>query len=451
VNRVVHRLGTLRRPGGLGQGIAVLIGGTAVGQLIVVASSPLLTRLYSPTDLGTYSVAAAILVTLTVVSGLCYQQAIPLPESDVLAANILAVSLVATLGISVLCGLALWVAGPGLMALLGVSSLSPYVLPIALGQMGGGGVLALTLWAIRTKSFSDIAATRLTQSGSLVAAQLGLGALGLGAPGLLIGSVVGSLMGSGRLARGAWRTHAPAFRQISWRGMAEAATRYRRFPIFATPSNFLNTLGLQAPLLLMVGLYGPSIGGQFALATRIGALPVGLVAAAVGQVFTAEAARLAREEPAALIGLFWKTTRSTAFLAFVPFVLLALGAYWFAPFVFGDSWRQAGLFVAVLTPLCFMQLVMSPTSAALDVLERQDLNLIREIVRSCLTGGAVAVAAAIHLSSLGAVVALSFGGCVVYALYGLTTWYAIVSDRRPATSAQAGSELVNDPAERHTP
>jgi hypothetical protein len=74
-----------------------------------------------------------------------------------------------------------------------------------------------------------------------------------------------------------------------------------------------------------------------------------------------------------------------------------------------------------------LTLVTSPTGATLDVLERQDLHLARELLRLVLVGGAVLIAAAAHLTPAGAVAVLSGAGCAVYCLYGLISWYAIVS------------------------
>ncbi len=109
----------------LRRGVAVLIGGTTLGQIIIVVSSPVLTRLYTPSDVGVYSVATSILSILIVVSCLRYELAIPLPESDVAAANVLALSLVTTLGTSLTAGVALWIAGPSLLAVFGASILAP--------------------------------------------------------------------------------------------------------------------------------------------------------------------------------------------------------------------------------------------------------------------------------------------------------------------------------------
>jgi len=181
-----------------------------------VVSAPAITRLYSPSDVGAYSVASSILSVLIVVTCLRYEWAIPLPESDVAAANVVALCLLVAIGTSLIAGLALWIAGGSLLALLGSSALGQWVVLIAVGQLGAGVVLALTGWAIRTKSFAEIGVNRLTQSGTLVAMQVVLGVLRLGPVGMLLGSVAGNMAGSGRLASTAWRTHAPAFRSVTW-------------------------------------------------------------------------------------------------------------------------------------------------------------------------------------------------------------------------------------------
>ena len=424
--------------------VAVLVGGTTIAQGIIVLSSPILTRLYLPSEVGVYSVAASILSLLIIVSGLRYETAIPLPADDVDAANVLALSLTTVLGTSLACGMALWVAGPSLLGFFGASILVPFVLLFTLGQMGGGLVAALTYWAVRTKNFSAIATTRLTQGGTLTVTQLGLGALRFGAPALVLGAVLGSLAGSSRLARAAWRTHADAFRQVSRRGILVAANRYRRFPIFAAPSSLLNTMGLQAPLLLIVALYGTSVGGRYALADRICGLPVTLVAAAVGQVFFGEVAGLAREKPAAMLGLFWSTTRSLARTAIGPFVLLAVAGPFLAGLVFGATWHEAGLFVAILAPMYFLQLVMSPTGCVLDVLERQDLTLFREVLRLFLVGGAITIAATAHLPAIGALCALSAAISLNYLAYGFITWRAMVDRGRSFAGAAAAEPIVQD-------
>jgi len=427
VTRIVPRLRRFVPQGEFGRGVLTLAAGTGLAQLIVVISSPVLTRLYSPSDYGVFAVATSVLSILITITCLRYEFAIPLPESDVAAANVLALSLITAIGMSSAAGVVLWLAGPRLLAILGASALGPYVLLLSLGQLGGGTYAVLTLWAVRTKTFSEIAATRFTQGSALVAVQVGLGVVGFGAPGLLVGDVTGRISGSSRLARAAWRSHASSFRHVSRAGILVAARRYRRFPIFSSPSALLTTLGVQAPVILLVALYGTQVGGHYALADRIFSLPLQLVAGAVSQVFVAESARLAREKPEELRRLFGGTTRSLARAGLVPAILLAVVAPILVGPVFGGDWRETGVFVAILTPMYYLTFVATATGDVLSVLERQDLHLGRELLRFCLLGGPILIASAAHLPPIGAIAVLSAAGSLNYGLYALFSWRAILT------------------------
>ncbi len=413
--------------GELRKGVVTLVGAATIAQIIVAASAPIITRLYSPSEVGAYSVASAILSLLIVVTCLRYEWAIPLPEDDVAAAHVLVLCLVVAIAMSAVSLVTLWFLGTAILGPLGAAILGPWAFLIAFGQLGAGVVLAFTGWAIRTKKFGEIGANRLIQSGALVGVQIVLGVARMGALGMLLGSVIGNSVGSTRLASSAWRTHADAFRRVTWRGVRYAASRYRRFPIFSSGSALLNTLGEQAPLLLLVAIFGAAVGGQYALAVRVAALPVSLIAVAVSQVFVAETARMAREEPASLRTMFGRTTRALAVLAAGPFLLLAILAPLFASLIFGAAWHDAGLYVALLSPMFYLQLVTSPTGGTLDVLERQDLHLIREVLRLVFVGAAALITVRAGLAPLGSVAAFSVAGCLTYIVYGLASWRAITS------------------------
>ncbi len=445
--RIRRRLDSVLPRGDFGRGVLTLVAGTGTAQVIVIASSPILTRLYLPADYGVYSVATSILAVLVTVTCLRYEFAVPLPEADVSAANVLALSLLIAFVLSLATAAALVLFGHDVLAVFGASVLAPYIALMALGQLGAGVVSALTNWAVRTKTFYDIAATRMTQSVALVAAQVGLGVVGLGAPGLFIGDVAGRISGSSRLARAAWRSHAPTFKLVSWAGIAHVATRYRRFPIFSSWSALLASLGLQAPLLALVALYGATVGGEYALAARVCAAPLTLVAGSVGQVFVADAARLAHTEPAAIQRLFRRTTGWLARSSVGPAIVLGIAAPFVAEPVFGHGWREAGLFVAILAASYYLEFVMTATGDVLYVIERQDLQLAREVVRCGLIAGAVPLAAVFHLSPVWSIVLLSAARCVTYVIYGGVSWYAIRGRVREALAlAMPGPDPAGNPA-----
>lgn len=445
--RLLRRLTQRILGGGFVRGAATIVAGTGLAQLLVVLSSPVLTHLYTPSDYGIFSIATSVLI-LASITCLQYDFAIPLPKDDVTAANLLGLSLVVNVGMSLLTAIALVVLGPWLFGLFGAAALGPYVLLLALVQFGSGIVSALLKWAIRTQNYAEIALNRVVSSVTLVGLQVGLGALGVGVLGLVIGVAAGSVAGASRLARAAWRTHAAAFRQISRKGMAAAAWRYKRFPIFSSGSTLLAYLGVRAPLLALVAFFGTEVGGEYALAERVLYLPLTLVAGSVGQVFTAESARLANDNPQELRRSFRRTTVSLALTALLPAIGIALGAPFLAGLVFGPAWTTAGWIVSILIPMFYFAFVFTSTGDVLFVLERQGLHLLREILRIVILAGSIPVAAALQLPPLMAIVVLSAAGCITYTLYGLISWYAVINSRPTPHGADASVGQVYPRPER---
>lgn len=436
--RLPGRLQRRLPKGDFGRGVLTLVTGTVAAQAIAIGSAPVLTRLFTTSEFGAYSVAISIIAILITISSLSYPFAIPLPEDEIEAASALALSLALALVAALIATVLLWWQGQAIVTALGVPTVAPYVLLLPLAQFGGSFVAAMTYWAVRARHFSVIAATRLTQTGTLVVTQIVLGVAGGGVLGLLLGDVVGRFSGSIRLARAAWNTSAAAFRGVTGTSIRASATRYRRFAIFSTPSSIINTLGLQVPLLLIVALYGAETGGLYALAVRLCALPVSLISGAVGQVYFAEGSRISRERPDDLLALFWRTTRSLATTAAGPFLLLAVLAPVLAAPVFGPSWAEAGVFVALLAPMYFAALVTNPTGGTLDFLERQEVQLVLGIIRTGLVSGAVVAAYALALPPVGAVAVLSLAGTLTYASFGVAAWRAIVGRSPSSPPASAG-------------
>jgi O-antigen/teichoic acid export membrane protein len=307
--------------------------------------------------------------------------------------------------------------------------------------LGEGVIAAFVAWFIRKRSYVEIALNRATASIVLATSQIGLGLLGWGPLGLLLGVVLSVFAAAGRLIWRARRGRDGGFPSVSWARMTASARRYRRFPLMSAPARLINSIGLQAPLLLITVLFGTTVGGQFALAHRVMALPLALVSTAIGNVYLAEASRVRRDEPADLRRLYLRTTRSIALLATGPVILAALVSPFVFGIIFGPEWREAGVFAAILAPMYLLRLMTNPTHSTLDVLERQDLHLIRELIRLLLVVGAMVAVWAIGASAVVTVVAIMVVGVATYALYGYLTWRAIVAhDERLAKERGAGED-----------
>lgn len=80
--------------------VSVLAGGAIFSQAIMLMALPVITRLYTPDDFSLLAVYTALLTILSVAACLRFDIAIPIPEADEDAVNVLAVALLFSIVIS---------------------------------------------------------------------------------------------------------------------------------------------------------------------------------------------------------------------------------------------------------------------------------------------------------------------------------------------------------------
>lgn len=424
LNRLVLPARRLLPTQAFARGVSVLVGGTAGAQLLAIVAAPLLTRLYAPEDFGLLAVYGGLLALFTVVASGRYQLAIPLPETEREAAEVLVLSLavvaVTTLAALLLVGLG----GGALAARLGVPALTPWLWLLPLGVALAGGYQAVSHWAVRTRAYPALAATRIRQTLALLAIQFAASPLGGG--GLLLGHAAGQGVGTLALARPALR--AAAGHRVSRNGIWAAARRYRKFPLFSTWSGLFNTLGKQLPPLLFALLFSPVAAGLYALAHRVLAMPMSLIGEAVGKVFFSSAAQAQRRGE--LGPLVARVHASLAQIAMPAALALAIVGPDLFALVFGERWREAGEFARWMAPWLYLVFITSPLSHLFSVLERQGQGLAFQALLLGVRIAAIGIGAAME-DLLLTVVLFSLGsaGCWI----GFLGWIARLTGNRART------------------
>lgn len=355
--------------GRFGRSVAVLAGGTALGQIIVVLASPILTRLYGPDDFGVMAVYVSLLGIFSVVASLRYQLAIPLPREDGEAANVLTLSLAIVLLVSLSTGFVVWLFGGRIAEWVNAPALRPHLwlLPLGVGMVGTYQIFSY--WAMRKRAFNQIARTKIFQGLGSVLTQLGLGFLGLGPIGLLLGQVVGQTAGTTALATLAWKRDGEDLRRVHASELRRMAIRYKRFPLFSSWSAVLNALSVQVPTLMLSLFFGSAITGLYALSYRVMSLPMQFVGHSVAQVFLPTAVEAQRS------GSIATTTeaifKSLVQIAAPTLLLFALAAPELFAIVFGQKWLEAGIYTQWLAPWMFLLFVSAPLSMLPSVMEKQ--------------------------------------------------------------------------------
>jgi O-antigen/teichoic acid export membrane protein len=375
LNSVSKRLRAFRHDKLL-RATGVLAGGTAAAQGIGLLVLPLLTRFYSPDDFSVLAVYIAILTMSGAVTCMRLDAAIPLPESDDDAANLLALALSSTVIIIVLSGLVVFFFGTSLAAVTGRPEIAPHLWLVPFGIGLEGLHSSFQYMAMRQKAFPLIARTKVTQALVGLGSQVGMGWAGIVPLGLLLGHALMSGAGVVALAMRSLRRSAGdvAMSAVSWPRMRQTLHTYRRFPQYSVAEELSNNAGIQLPILLIATfLVGPEAGLMF-LAMRAVGTPMTIVGGAVAQVYYSHAAEYARQGTLAneTTSVFKRLSR----MLVVP--MLALGP--FAPDVFriafGPEWERAGIIVIMMLPCYAFRMIASPISMVMYVRMRQGLMLI---------------------------------------------------------------------------
>lgn len=172
-----------------------LASGTMFAQLIGVIVSPILARIFTPSDYGNYQVFNSIFYILVILVSLRYESAIVLPNDDSDAVNLLALSSLLSFIFSVFSVPFFALFGKWLTITLGAPDIYPFLWAISVNLLLMGLFNAANYWNTRTRKFGRLAFARFNNSTGSSFAQLGAGWSGwLNVGGLIGGTLIGSFI-----------------------------------------------------------------------------------------------------------------------------------------------------------------------------------------------------------------------------------------------------------------
>lgn len=383
-----------------------LMSAGAISQLILLIISPLLTRLYTPEELGTYGVFIAVCATMAGIAGGRLELAIPVAKTIDAAAELLLLTLLVACPMSaLLAALVAW-----LCHLFGLDSVLGERTAIWLPLAAFSIVMfqAINYWLLWNKDYSGAGRARWMQGGSVALIQLGAGYMTVGSWGLIVGHTIGQLLGA---AVGGGMTTlkqmAVLASQLSLRKCVTTLREHRNYPIVMAPATLLNMLGQHLPILLIGGLYGVKAAGFYAISQRVCAAPLSLVGQAIGQIFSAEAPHLMHRSSGNMLPVFSSIIKYM--LAGGALFVISLGI--FAPaavsIVFGEEWRDAGVLIQILGIVFVLEFVVTPVSLTLSFLGNHGSQLWWDMIRLLSILATFALAAKLSLNLYEAMVVLA--------------------------------------------
>lgn len=355
----------------------MLVGGTAVAQLLAVIALPFLTRLYSPADFTVLAVYSALLAIVSIAATARYNMGIPLPESDEEAANLLMLSTVCSLITALLSGGLLWLFGAEFARAASIEEAEPFFWLLPISIFLSGSFLGFQNWWVRRKAFGNLAMTRFSQVLAGVSVQLGMGILGMRPLGLLVGQMLVSGAGSVKLMRDFWLRDRHLLRSINSRTLWRTAKKHSQFPKYSVADALAANAGTHVPLIIIAGLAVGPEAGLLLLTMRVLGAPVQLIAGAVAQVYLSNVGK-AHQEGRLQVSVEKLVTALSLYGA-APLLFGSFAAVPLFGIVFGAEWADAGQMMMWVAPWYAFRMLGYPIVSVAAVLSRQRVVMVTRI------------------------------------------------------------------------
>jgi len=356
--------------------IATLMSGALMAQIVTFAFIPIITRLYTPTEFGLYSLFFSIVSILGLISSLKYDQAIMLPKSDKDAQALVFLSILITCGMVIVTIFILAIFYDFFIEYFDENEIFIWMIPFGVALLG---ILQIfNAYSSRKQFYKKLATVKVINSFTVVGVQ-SLSKYIFKYNGLVLGKLLADTLSLFLLLKFHFKRNTLQLKSLTKRRIKLNAKRHDHFPKYQSFTVFLNSISQNIPIMLLASLYSPEIAGYYALTVRVLQVPIGLIGSSTKEVYYQKASKMyANREN--IFELYKKTTVTLLKLFIVPFfIVLLFGGHLFS-FVFGEEWIESGKIAQILILWFLFLFINSPSMITFSILKLQKVQMKMEII-----------------------------------------------------------------------
>lgn len=357
-----------------------LLGGNAFAQAIGIIAIPIITRLYSTEQFGSFAIILSIATIISSISTLGFHLAILIPKDQSKAKALVALSLISLLLTSAPIVI-IAEAFPDLVKSYLGESIDQETAYIILAMVILQGLYSIaSYWSIRERKFGIVATSKVFESVSDRGISIGVVAFGwASALSLSFARICGVLSSLVFLALSMrhLKTEQPIIKpHCKTAPLYSTFKDFKEYVIYNTPSVLLiNAMG-QLPTIMIGYFYSPVAAGLYAIATRLVTIPVKALGSALSTTVTQHFASLVSQDDlqSAKANAISMHSKLFAFLL-IPFSFICVAGEFAVEILLGPEWLEAGTFVQWMSYFAFSTLMAQAFGGLFDVMKRQKTRL----------------------------------------------------------------------------
>ncbi len=357
--------------------VSQIASGTILSQLIILVSTPILTRLFPPDAFGFLALFTSAYVIISGVCTLKYEQSIILPKNDETASMLTALTVQLSMA-----GALLTAGGIGFAVVSKGLSVGWLFLPfcILLAALQSSN----RQWCARRRDYRIYSSSLVLGAGFNVSTSVFFGyffndldyALIIGFAVGLFSSVLFLLV-----SKSTGFGSVLVFGKNIWKQFSTLANQYREFPLHVLPISLAVGVASYGPPILLGFVYSLDTVGHYAVASKFVLLPSAMIGGALSEAFRAEF--MSRIHSGLTISGSSKSLLLKLIFVAVPlYALLAFAAPALFKFAFGAEYSLAGDLAQIVAIGAIGLLVAQPFQSVFICLRRSGLGLALQLVQS---------------------------------------------------------------------
>ncbi|MBO8823609.1 type 8 capsular polysaccharide synthesis protein Cap8K [Staphylococcus aureus] len=344
----------------------LMILSSGIAQVILIITTPIITRLYSPTEFGEFTIFSNIAMILIPIINARYDLLIVNTKND-RSANILS-------QISFLISLLI------LLILIPIFAISAWLYPnfildfifiiIMLFLVSLTNIF--TNYLNKERKYKVLSLINVFRAGSMALLQIIFGLLALGSLGLIIGFSLSYIAG---ITLG-YKTFKKHFNIVRDKEETKALfLENKNQLVYSTPSILLNSLSFSVVVFFIGILYTNTEVGIYGMAIRVLGIPVTIISLGLSKIFMQQANDYYIEH-GNFRNLLLKFSSILVIVSIILYVPLYLFSEELVNILLGHSWVDAITVIKIVIPFFVIRLIVSTVSLSVIVLQKQQLELI---------------------------------------------------------------------------
>ena len=393
--------------------IVVLATGSVFAQLITVIIAPILTRVFTPEELGAYTYVLSVgSIFMAVINGR-YDMSIVSEKEDKYIYPLIKVSIIIGIAMSSIVTIGYYIYVKFISS-KGISHIDTIIF-IFLLLVSYAINNVLVGFNNRNREYKIMTSVYVVRTlfQNIIAVVAGM--LNLGTIGLLTSYCIGQYLGLNRQAK-ILKKYSNKIKKVKKSEMIYVLKRHYKQPLFSSPAIFLNSFSYSSITVFLEMLFGMSAVGYYSISVRLLGLPLAIISGNISKVFFEEASKEYMKT-----GQFYSSFKKTFKFQSVLAIPMVMGMIFLAPklcaIFFGAEWEVSGKYVSILAIMFGLKFIVTSLSPGLIIANKQKVEFVLQGVFVIASITSFILTKALKLSIENYLILIAFTFSIGYFLY----------------------------------